>query len=91
MTPLQQAVAQMAKNAGIDDIVMEASNHNYRCRCDKCLQWWVACGPEDNGEGWSYGPFTEAEFVAAGGKVPPYVPDDEDAFAPFDGEDGEDW
>jgi len=52
---------------------IEASNHNYNCRCASCLQWWVSVGPEDTGSGWSYGPFTEAEYVAAGGVVRPYI------------------
>jgi hypothetical protein len=37
-------------------------------------QWWVTCGAEDTGEGWSFGPFTQEEFIAAGGVVPPYPP-----------------
>lgn len=74
MTPLQQMIAQIAKDAVVLAVVMEASSHSYHCRCEKCLQWWVACGPEDTNKGWSFGPFTEAEFVAAGGTVPPWMP-----------------
>ena len=51
---------------------MEASDHNYRCKCEKCLAWWVEIGPEDDGDGWSFGPFSEDEFVGAGGIVPEY-------------------
>lgn len=74
MTPLQQTIAQWAKDAGVPDVVMEASSHSYHCRCEKCLQWWVACGPEDTGDGWGFGPFTEDEFIAAGGVVPTHPP-----------------
>lgn len=33
---------------------LEATGHHYRCICEKCLDWWVACGPDgyDN-----FGPF----------------------------------
>jgi len=72
MTDLQQLVSEMAYKAGIKDAVMEASNHPRRCKCASCLQWWLACGPEDTGHGWSFGPFTQAEYEAAGGHVPDY-------------------
>lgn len=72
MTNLQQLIAQMAYEAGVHDSVMEGSNHPYTCRCATCLQWWVQCGPEDTGEGWSFGPFTQAEYEEAGGEVPEY-------------------
>lgn len=52
-------------------ILLLASSHPYDCRCDICLQWWVLMGPEDKGDGeWSTGPFTIAEYRAAGGTVP---------------------
>lgn len=40
----------------------EATEHSGSCRCEKCLKWWVTIGPDDNGQ---YGPFTEAEVLAA--------------------------
>jgi len=73
LSKLQQFVLDLAKEHGISDDFMAASNHNYRCRCEKCLQWWVEMGPEDDGDGWSFGPFTLEEYLAAGGEDPgPY-------------------
>lgn len=93
MTELQQLIAEMARKAGVQDVVMQASSHPYHCKCESCLQWWVACGPEDDGDHWSFGPFTQAEYEAAGGKVPPRLPydefDEEDEFE--DEEDGDGW
>lgn len=71
-TSLQKKVRSVFDGLVASDF-MDASDHNYRCKCQKCLQWWVTIGPEDNGDGWSYGPFTEAEYIAAGGVVPEYV------------------
>jgi len=71
-TPLQQQVRSLFADT-VSDAFMEASDHNYRCRCPKCLAWWVTIGPEDTGSEWSFGPFTEAEFIAGGGEVPEYV------------------
>ena len=73
MTELQQLVSDMAYRAGVPDSVMEASNHPYTCKCPQCLQWWVECGPEDTGDGWSFGPFTQSEYEAGGGVVPEYI------------------
>ncbi len=67
-TALQQRVRNMFADV-IDADFMDASNHNARCKCAKCLQWWVQMGPEETSRGLSFGPFTEAEFVAAGGVV----------------------
>lgn len=41
----------------IGDRFMEASWHDYRCICTKCLDWWVHVGP-DGGEYDNFGPFT---------------------------------
>lgn len=71
LTPLQQRV-QSAFAQLVNSDFMSASNHDYRCKCNKCLQWWLTVGPEDTGSGWSFGPFTEAEYVAGGGVVPAY-------------------
>jgi hypothetical protein len=47
-------------------MLLEGSDHPYTCRCETCLAWWVALGPEDLGdERKGYGPFTEAEIKAA--------------------------
>ena len=73
MTGLQQVVRDLAKEHGISADFMDASNHNYRCRCDSCLAWWVGMGAEDTGDGWGFGPFTLDEYLAAGGEDPgPY-------------------
>lgn len=52
---------------------MEANRHPYTCRCAICMQWWLAVGPEHTESGWSFGPFTQAEYEAAGGVVPEWV------------------
>jgi hypothetical protein len=42
----------------------EATNHPYTCTCDKCREWWVQMGPEDEGV---FGPFGDQlweEFAA---------------------------
>ena len=70
-TKLQQQVRDIFAGQ-ISESFMEASDHNYRCKCEKCLAWWVEIGPEDDGDGWSFGPFSEDEFVGAGGIVPEY-------------------
>lgn len=77
MTALQELVATLANDAGIAPEFMEASYHAYHCKCAICLQWWVRVGPEDTGSGWSFGPFSRGEYVAAGGVVPDYPPIDE--------------
>ena len=76
-TPFQQMI-RTAFDGLVDEEIMDASDHHFKCKCAKCLQWWVAMGPEDTGAGWSFGPFTEAEFVAAGGTVPEYGFDEAD-------------
>lgn len=63
---------QMAASLGIDKPTQEAldvgSEHNFRCRCDVCRQWWVAMGPDNFEDADSpnyvptYGPFTQAEI-----------------------------
>ena len=70
MTALQKAVRDLAVANGVTADFMDASNHNYRCRCDSCLQWWVKVGAEDTGNGWGFGPFTLEEYLAAGGEDP---------------------
>lgn len=62
---------QLLSEFNINPDVVDASDHPGYCRCDKCLKWWVAVGPEelDNGV-WSFGPFTHEEALAAGGRIP---------------------
>jgi hypothetical protein len=69
---LQQLQQLIIKEFEIDDDYIASSNHAYSCRCKECLQWWVETGPEDLGYGWGFGPFTEKEFVDAGGKITDY-------------------
>lgn len=76
-TPFQKMI-RTAFDGLVDSDFMDASDHRFRCKCEKCLQWWVTIGPEDTGAGWSFGPFSEVEFVAAGGIVPEYALDEAD-------------
>lgn len=45
------------------EILDAGSDHAYKCRCRKCLQWWVLMGP-DGGKAGKYGPFTRDEVIA---------------------------
>lgn len=46
-----------------------ASDHNFRCRCERCLTWWAKIGPEEDrvegpdGRG-RFGPFQGYEVNA---------------------------
>jgi hypothetical protein len=53
----------------INDFI-EAYSHAQGCRCPKCLQWWVHCGPVDTLNGPSWGPFDASEIYNAGGLLP---------------------
>lgn len=66
---LQALLDQMASNWNIDDAVIAGTDHAYNCRCDTCLKWWVAVGPEyeDEDSEPTFGPFTKEEFLTAGG------------------------
>lgn len=79
MANLQELTAELARREGMA-VIVEASSHPYDCRCASCLQWWVQIGPEETGNGWSFGPFTEQEFLDAGGTIP----DDELPFGDLD-------
>ena len=68
-TPLQQAIRDMFSD-DLDVEFMDATEHPYTCRCESCIKWWVTMGPEEGPDGWTFGPFTEAEFLAAGGTIP---------------------
>ncbi len=70
---LKRMIHQLAKNADIQNVpYLDATSHPVLCKCEKCLQFWVELVPDDTGSGWSFGPFTEEEFKAGGGNVPPY-------------------
>ena len=45
------------------EVLDAGSSHNYNCRCDTCLQWWIEVGP-DGGEPGEYGPFSRDEVIA---------------------------
>lgn len=59
LTTLQQHIREQAEKAGIPQSFMEASDHAYFCRCEKCREWWVRMGPDEEG---SFGPFTREEI-----------------------------
>ena len=71
-TPQIEAFLEgLRQRAGMDEptakMLLEGSDHHYNCRCDTCLEWWVALGPEDLGGGKrGYGPFSETEIKAFG-------------------------
>ena len=69
LTPLQQRTRSAFADV-LSESFMDASSHNYRCKCASCLQWWVAMGRDDTGNGWTAGPFSDEEFNSAGGAVP---------------------
>lgn len=54
-----------------------AGDHDPACRCELCLAWWVAAGPEETEQGWEFGPFNALEFMAAGGVIPLHRGDDD--------------
>lgn len=64
----QEQMDKFAKALGISPEVQQTldtgSNHDYRCKCGVCLQWWVEMGP-DGGEPGNYGPFDAEEVIAA--------------------------
>lgn len=45
-----------------------ASEHHFRCRCDKCAAWWVLMGP-DGGVPDDFGPFSTEEIQAAAVRI----------------------
>ena len=76
-TPLQQAIRSIFADE-ISDEFMDATEHSYSCRCKSCIMWWVTMGPEEGPDGWTFGPFTEEEFLAAGGTIPNLDEEDEE-------------
>lgn len=62
---LQRFLRKMEKEFGITEGFKEASDHPYHCKCDKCKDWWISMGPEENMDGsFSYGPFSKEEIDA---------------------------
>ena len=59
---LRQAIEKLAKDLGISDDFVAASDHKYDCRCDKCKEWWRSCGPDPGSGNDGYGPFTKEEI-----------------------------
>ena len=44
---------------------IEASDHHFRCRCDKCRAWWAGIGPDHDSctrDTLYFGPFSEKEI-----------------------------
>ena len=60
-TPLQQFVADVSRAAGVSEDFMEASDHAYGCRCEKCLDWWRTMAVCEDGH-WETGAFTVEEL-----------------------------
>lgn len=61
MATLREQMKVIMDRAGMSEL-FEASDHPYDCRCDKCLDWWMVVGPDEDG---LYGPFTQEEILAA--------------------------
>ena len=59
-TKYQNLIDSLFGNIPNFGVFQEASDHNYNCRCDKCLEWWAQMGP-DGGDPGDYGPFTKDE------------------------------
>jgi hypothetical protein len=58
LSEFQKRMRALAEEAGVTDEFVESSNHPYHCRCDKCRDWWLAMGPEQDKRGQcSFGPF----------------------------------
>lgn len=80
---LQRLVDSLATTMKLEtwEILDIGSSHRGDCRCAMCLRYWVLVGPEeiDAGE-WSFGPFTEEEFLAAGGVIPEVFDEDYDGY-----------
>jgi hypothetical protein len=56
----KDAIARMLGIPPDEQKALDAgSNHPYRCRCEKCRQWWKLMGADENGK---YGPFAREEI-----------------------------
>ena len=65
MTPRHPALqAFLDRLAGMDEptakMLLEGIGHPGACRCNTCLQWWIACGDDSD-----WGPFTTEEITNA--------------------------
>jgi len=64
MTANEDFLAAFRRKAGISDeeaeLLNTAMDHDYHCRCNKCRQWWRACGRDPDYD--DYGPFTVEEI-----------------------------
>ena len=58
---LQLFLDTFAAQHKIPDRFVEATDHPYDCRCEKCMEWWARMGPEDD-TGDDFGPFTADEI-----------------------------
>lgn len=59
MTPYDRLLKQLRDQFNISEDFHDACDHDYDCRCSKCLQWWREAGPDEDG---LYGPFTKDEI-----------------------------
>ncbi len=57
---LQKFLDLMAYDLGISQGFVEASDHPYTCKCEKCKEWWKKMGPNSGTD--AYGPFTAEEI-----------------------------
>lgn len=65
--------AMSYENSHILDI---GGSHPDSCRCVICLRFWVLIGAEEVAEGvYHFGPFTQEEYLAAGGVIPEPIDD----------------
>jgi len=56
MPTLNDFLEQLKDQLEIDDDFDKASNHPYSCTCDKCREWWLRMGPDENN---TFGPFDD--------------------------------
>lgn len=87
---LQKLLDSMAETMGLEHSTAEildiGGSHKRACRCGICLRFWVLVGPEEGDPGeWGFGPFTEEEYIAAGGVIPDEYDDDEEEEEEWDG------
>jgi hypothetical protein len=59
---LRDTMRQHLLQAGMPPDFLEASDHDFYCRCDKCKEWWRTMGPEEEG---TFGPFSREEIMGA--------------------------
>jgi hypothetical protein len=60
---------KLKQDVGITNEFIIASNHDYKCKCDLCLRWWLAVGPEyDEDNRPTFGPFKRITYIIHGGR-----------------------